>query len=303
MRVKDPRFVYKDRVRKFSHILPITWKSQVAEWFAEDCESLDCAESLTGDEEKTATLYGKSPGILAGAPFFQEVFNYVGCKVEWLKEEGCGTHDNGVTIALATVTGPLRKILRGKRIALNVLSRCSSIATQTDKMISIARNAGFKGSLAGTRETTPGFRLVEKYGLIIGGADAHRFDLSNLTVVKPPDNLDSWSVTCFMKRIRDVCGPNHNIAVEVSSEIAAHHAIDGGADIIVLNPQKIKNFKLVAWHLQDVRHNKFKFIVECTGNITPENITSFVSRDISILTTSSLHKGVPHVEFSLKLNE
>ncbi|CCU82253.1 nicotinate-nucleotide pyrophosphorylase [Blumeria hordei DH14] len=303
MRAKDPRYVYKDRGRKFSHILPIAWKSQVAEWFAEDCESLDCAESLAGDEDKTATLYGKSQGILAGAPFFQEVFNYVGCKVEWIKEEGCAIHEEGVKAALATVTGPHRKILRGKRIALNVLSRCSSIATQTDKMIRIVRNVGYKGSLAGTRETTPGFRLVEKYGLIIGGADSHRFDLSNLTVIKTSDSLADSGVNCLVKRTRDICGPNHSIAVEVSNESAAHNAIDSGADIIVLNPENIKNFKLVAWHLQDTRHYKVKFIVECTGNITPENITSFVSRDISIISTSSLHKGVPHIEFSLKLSE
>jgi nicotinate-nucleotide pyrophosphorylase (carboxylating) len=51
-------------------------------------------------------------------------------------------------------------------------------------MLKLVRSNGYQGILAGTRKTTPGFRLVEKYGMIVGGIDAHRYDLSTMIMLK-----------------------------------------------------------------------------------------------------------------------
>ena len=51
-------------------------------------------------------------------------------------------------------------------------------------MLQFVRSSGYKGILAGTRKTTPGFRIVEKYGMLIGGIDAHRYDLSSMIMLK-----------------------------------------------------------------------------------------------------------------------
>ena len=108
---------------------------------------------------------------------------------------------------LAIVTGPARKILLGERVALNTLARCSGIATKygllqtcTDgrsrRMLQLVRKNGYKGILAGTRKTTPGFRIVEKYGMLVGGIDQHRYDLSSMIMLK--DN-HIWSKgTCVI---------------------------------------------------------------------------------------------------------
>jgi nicotinate-nucleotide pyrophosphorylase len=53
-----------------------------------------------------------------------------------------------------------------------------TLATRSRAAVELAQREGFKGCIAGTRKTTPGFRLVEKYAMIVGGCDQHRFDLS-----------------------------------------------------------------------------------------------------------------------------
>lgn len=87
-------------------------------------------------------------------------------------------------VKIAEVSGPARNILLGERVALNTIARCSGVATRSKQLMDIARGASWKGAVAGTRKTTPGFRLVEKYGMVIGGADTHRMDLSSMVMLK-----------------------------------------------------------------------------------------------------------------------
>ena len=106
---------------------------------------------------------------------------------------------------VATVRGKVRHILLGERVALNMLARCSGIATKygsnrnasgppphcltrnihrSKRIKDLARAVGYNGIIAGTRKTTPGFRLVEKYGMLVGGIDPHRHDLSSMIMLK-----------------------------------------------------------------------------------------------------------------------
>jgi nicotinate-nucleotide pyrophosphorylase (carboxylating) len=99
----------------------------VSTWLGEDCPSFDYGGYVVGEEIFEAKLLGKSSGILAGVPFFDEVFRQLDCTVDWEISEGQSitpiTH-------CATVRGPVRKILLGERVALNTLARCSGIATK-----------------------------------------------------------------------------------------------------------------------------------------------------------------------------
>jgi hypothetical protein len=72
----------------FAPLLPLHWKGQVEEWVKDDCPSLDIGGLVVGDKQEEALLYGKSDGVLAGVPFFNHVFQHLGCRVEWRVEEG-----------------------------------------------------------------------------------------------------------------------------------------------------------------------------------------------------------------------
>ena len=156
----------------FAAALPPFYRDTVAAWLRDDCPSLDVGGLVVGDSETTATLWCKSSGVLAGKPFFDATFEELGCKVAWTVDEGTAIDASKGKIAVATVTGPARRLLLGERTALNTLSRASGVASAARKCVEVARAIGWRGHVAGTRKTTPGFRVVEKYALLVGGAAA-----------------------------------------------------------------------------------------------------------------------------------
>lgn len=160
----------------FSTLLPSNVNSVIKGWIHDDMPSFDVGGLVVGSDEKKAQLLMKSSGVFAGKPFFQKVFDILGCKVEWNDDVAVEGEHKDVTakICLATVTGPVHAILQGERTALNTLSRCSGVATLSRQGVERAKGLGWDGWVAGTRKTTPGFRIVEKYGLLVGGAATHR---------------------------------------------------------------------------------------------------------------------------------
>ncbi|KAI5842481.1 Quinolinate phosphoribosyl transferase [Morchella snyderi] len=282
-----------------AHLLPTTYKKTVADWLAEDTPSFDYGGFVVGEDEKTATLYGKSAGVLAGVPFFDEVFAQLGCTVEWHIPEGASFTP---IKSVATVRGPARKLLLGERVALNTLARCSGIATKSRNMLQLVRSAGYTGVLAGTRKTTPGFRLVEKYGMLVGGVDQHRYDLSSMIMLKDNHVWSKGSITQAVAAARSAGGFALKIEVEVQSEAEADEAIAAGADIVMLDNFSGEGLQVAARSIKSRWQGKRDVLLECSGGLTEENVQAYCCNDIDIMSTSSIHQSTQHVDFSLKIN-
>lgn len=259
-------------------LLPINWKTVIAGWYAEDTPSFDYAGFVVGSGERSATLYAKSKGILAGIPFFTEIFAQADCTVTWHINEG-SMMDPGVTgkISVATVTGPIRKLLLGERIALNTLCRCSGVATQSKLMLDLVRGAGYKGILAGTRKTTPGFRLVEKYGMLIGGIDTHRHDLSSMIMLKDNHIHAKGCIKNAVDAAKATGGFSLKVEVEVGNISDANEAIDAGADIIMLDNFQEEELIRVARDLKSKWAPNHQFLLECSGGLTKDNISKYIA--------------------------
>ncbi|KIY49403.1 nicotinate-nucleotide diphosphorylase [Fistulina hepatica ATCC 64428] len=284
----------------YEHILPPGWKSQINTWLQEDTPSFDYAGFVVGEAEREAFLFGKGkePAVLAGSPFFTEVFAQLGCEVQWLVNEG----DVFTPIKhVATVRGKARHLLLGERVALNTLARCSGIATKSKRIKDQAIGYGFKGIVAGTRKTTPGFRLVEKYGMIVGGIDPHRHDLSSMIMLKDNHIWSSGSITAAIQQARKVGGFSLLLDVEVRSETEADEAIEAGADIIMLDNIEGSELVDVATRLKRRWNGKQNFLLETSGNITEANLHERAINEIDILSTSVVHQSVQHIDFSLKI--
>ncbi|KAI4655901.1 hypothetical protein J4E93_000617 [Alternaria ventricosa] len=285
-----------------AHLLPQTYKRLVSEWLEEDTPSFDYGGFVVGEELSEAKLLGKSEGIVAGVPFFDEVFRQLGCTVEWHVKEGASfqpiTH-------CATVRGPVRHLLLGERVALNTLARCSGIATKSNRLLSLLRGAGYPNILAGTRKTTPGFRLVEKYGMLVGGVDAHRVDLSAMTMLKDNHIVAAGSITNAVRAAKAAGGFAIKVEVECQSFDEADEAIAAGADIVMLDNFTPEGVQVAAKDLKDKwgrgTGDRKQFLVEVSGGLTEYNVEKYVCGDIDIVSTSSIHQGVPHVDFSLKI--
>ncbi|KAJ1678713.1 nicotinate-nucleotide diphosphorylase (carboxylating) [Spiromyces aspiralis] len=290
----------------FAHLIPTNFSSAISAWLAEDTPSFDVGGYVVGEAPKTAVLYCKSSGVLAGVPFFNEVFRQVGCMVEWLVgEEGVILDYQGKRIPVAVVKGPARKILLGERVALNLLARCSGIATEARNIRLLADQAGFEGCIAGTRKTTPGFRLVEKYGLIVGGVDTHRMDLSSMVMLKDNHVWSTGSITSAVKTARRAAGFSVKIEVECRSEGEADEAIAAGTDIVMLDNMDAETLKTTAHSLKQrwATLSSRQVMIEASGGITVRTVGSYFSPDVDIISFGSLTQGVSFVDFSLKIQK
>jgi len=285
-------------------LLPSHFTTDITAWLAEDTPSFDYGGFVVGSSPRTAQLLCKSAGVLAGIPFFTEVFRQLECTVEWHYDEGAylDPAKSGGKINVATVKGPTRKLLLGERVALNTLARCSGVATRSRKMLELVRGAGYTGILAGTRKTTPGFRLVEKYGMLVGGIDGHRHDLSSMIMLKDNHIWAKGSITNAVLAARAVGGFALKIEVEVETETDADEAIEAGADVVMLDNFDGEGLKVAARSLKERWRGKRQVLLESSGGLTEANVKEYINNDIDIISTSAVHQGVSHVDFSLKID-
>jgi nicotinate-nucleotide pyrophosphorylase (carboxylating) len=287
----------------FSALLPQNLEQIIRGWLIDDMPSFDVGGLVVGMEIKKAQLFMKSSGVFAGKPFFQLVFDILGCIVEWhddVVQEGDSLTipNSDEKVCLATVTGPVRDILRGERTALNTLSRCSGVATISREASDQAKSLGWNGWVAGTRKTTPGFRVVEKYGLLVGGAATHRLDLSQMVMLKDNHIWSCGSIEEAVKLARKASGFSQKIEVECQSLEDAFEAAGAGADIVMFDnfsPDRLR---------QDAETFKRQYpnvLVEASGGITTETMHQYLCPHVDIVSQGSLTQGYPCVDFSLKI--
>ncbi|XP_070340692.1 nicotinate-nucleotide pyrophosphorylase [carboxylating] isoform X1 [Equus asinus] len=274
---------------------PATLATLVDGWLREDCPSFNHAGLVTGAAPSQAALWAKSPGILAGRPFFDAIFAHVNCQVSWLFPEGSKL----VPVAkVAEVRGPANCLLLGERVALNMLARCSGVASAAAAAVEAARGTGWAGHVAGTRKTTPGFRLVEKYGLLVGGAASHRYDLGGLVMVKDNHVMAAGGVEKAVRGARQAADFALKVEVECSSLQEAVEAAEAGADLVLLDNFRPEELHRTAAALKA----RFPGVgVEASGGITLGNLPQFCGPHIDVISLGMLTQAAPALDFSLKL--
>jgi nicotinate-nucleotide pyrophosphorylase (carboxylating) len=290
----------------FAALLPSREIEKVVEgWVLDDIPSFDVGGLVVASRTKgTAHLYMKSPGVFAGKPFFDSVFRTLDCQCEWNADvavEGRYLDPGTGKIHLATVKGSVKHILQGERTALNTISRCSGVATASAKAVLKARQERWNGWVAGTRKTTPGsFRMVEKYGLLVGGAATHRLDLSQMTMLKDNHIVAAGSITSAVKCARLAAGFSQKIEVECQSLEEALEAAKAGADIVMLDnfePSKLKeSAALFKAQFPNV-------LVEASGGITIHTMKDYLCDSVDIVSQGSLTQGYDCIDYSLKIVE
>ena len=141
--------------------------------------------------------------------------------------------------------------------------------------------------------------------MLVGGADPHRHDLSTMTMLK--DN-HIWacggSITQAVKAAKAAGGFSIKVEVECQSEAEAKEAVEAGADVVMLDnfsgEEAAKAVRQLKEHF-DISGPRRHFLIEISGGLTEGNIREYADAGVDILSTSSIHQGVPHVDFSLKV--
>lgn len=278
-------------------------RKSVAAWLEEDCPSFDYAAAVVGSEQRSAQLYVKSSGVIAGIVFFESVFDHLGCNVQWSSDISDGTRidvsaaGRDGKVPIAVVTGPVRCILQGERVALNAMAECCAIATAAAEISALVTEVGWKGRVAGTRKTTPGFRLVQKYGMIAGGMDSHRMDLSSMIMLKDNHIAAAGSITSAVAAARKLGGFSLKIDVECGSLKDAREAASAGADIVMLDNFSASAFRATAVTLK----KEFPEVtIEGSGGLNKETMSKYMIQEADVL-SFSVNRHVDAFDMSLKV--
>ncbi|MGN0251039.1 MAG: carboxylating nicotinate-nucleotide diphosphorylase [Oliverpabstia sp.] len=236
-------------------------------------------------------LLCKQDGIIAGLYVFQRVFELLDdtVKIKFFCKDGDEVK-NGQLMAL--VTGDIRALLSGERVALNYLQRMSGIATYTHSISSLLK--GSKTRLLDTRKTTPNMRIFEKYAVKVGGGCNHRYNLSDGILLKDNHIGAAGSVTKAVQMAKEYAPFVRKIEVEVENLDMVKEAVEAGADIIMLDnmtPEIMKEaIKIIDGRAQ----------TECSGNVTRENVERLLDIGVDFISSGALTHSAPILDISLK---
>ena len=239
----------------------------------------------------TVDLIAKEDGIIAGLDVYARVFQSLDEKTEisFNFKDGEAVKKGDL---LGTVTGDIRVLLSGERVALNYLQRMSGIATYTKQVSKLLE--GSKVTLLDTRKTTPNCRVFEKYAVRIGGGCNHRYNLSDGVLLKDNHIGAAGSVAKAVAMAKEYAPFVRKIEIEVETMEQVKEAVEAGADIIMLDnmtPEMMKEaVELIAGRAQ----------TECSGNITKENIAKILETGVDFVSSGALTHSAPILDISMK---
>ena len=239
----------------------------------------------------TVDLIAKEDGIIAGLDVYARVFQILDEKTEisFNFKDGDAVKKGDL---LGTVTGDIRVLLSGERVALNYLQRMSGIATYTKQVSKLLE--GSKVTLLDTRKTTPNCRVFEKYAVRIGGGCNHRYNLYDGVLLKDNHIGAAGSVAKAVAMAKEYAPFVRKIEIEVETMEQVKEAVEAGADIIMLDnmtPEMMKEaVELIAGRAQ----------TECSGNITKENIAKILETGVDFVSSGALTHSAPILDISMK---
>ncbi len=286
-----------DREERGANMNKITMTLQVdhliLEALKEDISSEDVTtnavmkEAVKGEVE----LICKQEGVIAGLEIFERVFQLLDAETEvtlFCKDGDQVTNGQ----LMGKVTGDIRVLLSGERVALNYLQRMSGIATYTRSVADLLKGTDTK--LLDTRKTTPNMRIFEKYAVRVGGGYNHRYNLSDGVLLKDNHIGAAGSVAAAVKMAKEYAPFVRKIEVEVENLEMVKEAVEAGADIIMLDNMSTEEMQ------EAIRIIDGRAKTECSGNVTKENIGRLTSLGIDYISSGALTHSAPILDISLK---
>ncbi len=264
----------------------VVFERDVERWLAEDLGHHDVTNQLPGDT--LGRLIAKEDGIVAGMDAVRAVFEYLGVGVDPGVADGDSIRAGDTVL---TVEGPTREVLRGERIAVNLIGHASGIATRTRRAVNTAHEVDETVRIAGTRKTTPGLRSLEKLAIVAGGGDSHRLDLSHMVMVKD-NHIAEMGLADAIAHFKARVSFATKIEVEIERPEDASTAAAAGADIIMfdnLAPAAIE---------RGVAGLSAEVLTEASGGITLETIPEYAATGVDVISMGSLTHSAPALDFS-----
>jgi nicotinate-nucleotide pyrophosphorylase (carboxylating) len=239
-----------------------------------------------------AHIRAKQPLVVAGLPVAARVFYKVDSSLVFEPQAGEGQEVPAGQV-LAVLTGPAAPILTGERVALNFLTHLSGIATFTRRMVK--QVAGSGAILVDTRKTTPGWRLLEKYAVRLGGGRNHRFGLYDAVLIKNNHLTAVGSLTEAVRLARTHAPPSLRVEVEVADLAGLQEALDAGADFIMLDNMDEETMA------RAVAITAGRAELEASGGMTAERLPRVAATGVNFISMGALTHSAPAADIHLRL--
>jgi nicotinate-nucleotide pyrophosphorylase (carboxylating) len=264
----------------------------------EDLGRGDVTTAAIVDEGTTAAanLVARDGLVLAGLGVCTAVFQRVDATISAQELARDGSRVMAGT-TVATYRGRAASLLAAERSALNFVQRLSGVATLTRAFVEAA--AGFPLRIADTRKTTPGFRLLEKYAVRMGGGSNHRFDLGSGVLIKDNHVAVAGSVTKAVEHARGRIPHGLKVEVEVDSLDQLEEALATDADVILLDNFTGADIERA---VARVKRLSARPLLEVSGGVTLPRIAELARAGIDIVSVGALTHSAPAVDLALDID-
>ena len=247
---------------------------------------------IDADSTGVGKIIAREPLVIAGLDTASQVFQKLDPEISFRSN-----YKDGDTVepekVIAEIKGKVRALLMGERVALNFLQHLSGIATVTRSYISRIKDLSVR--LVDTRKTTPGWRVLEKYAVRVGGANNHRMGLYDGVLIKDNHIAASGGIAHAVKKIKNNISHLVKIEVEVSSFDQVKEAVDSRADVIMLDNMDVDQIN------KAVQYIDHRAIVEVSGGVTAESLIPLAQTGVDIISAGALTHSAGSVDISMNI--
>jgi len=276
---------------------PVISLSQLESFLLEDAPFGDVTSRALLPEGMIAkaVVEFRENGVLAGGDEIFRLFSAHGIDIVMHAHDGEMISADSI---IATVTGSVHEILLIERTALNLLSRMSGIATKTRRYVDLLATKDQNCRIAATRKTAPGLRMLDKKAAIVGGADPHRFTLSDAILIKDTHRM-LINIGEAVSRAKSLLGYMF-VEAEVESIDDGILAARAGADAIMADNMSPEQVIALIDALR--RENLFDAVLfEVSGGITEETLLQYAGIGVDRISIGNLTHSVAGIDVGLEM--
>ena len=248
---------------------------------------------VTNSSKVSVGIFFKEDGILCGNKILNHIIKKIdeNIKLKWGYKEGDRVKKGSL---VAIVQGPGNRIIAYERILLNFIQKLSGVATLTKSFVDTLANK--KIQILDTRKTTPGWRHLEKYAVVVGGGKNHRMNLAESILIKDNHIKFCEGIEVVLDKI-EKSKTNLRIEVEVSSLNELEKIVKFNINQIMLDNFKIREISKAIKMIRSTSKAK----IELSGNIKQKDLKSLSSYDIDFISIGKLTHSAPFLDISMNV--
>jgi len=250
------------------------------------------SEIIYSNPKSNYILLLKEDAVISGIEVFKYIFKKIDNDIKFTNFKEDSFYGKGI---IGNVIGNESSILSAERTALNFLQRMSSVASSTNKLKKLINNE--KVELIDTRKTIPGWRILDKYSVLVGGGKNHRMNLGELIMIKD-NHYDEKNISKIIENGKNKF-PNLKIEIEVESISQLRRVMVEDVDIIMLDNWPLET---VGEAIKTIRDNNEKILIELSGGIDKENIAEYAKYSPDFISSGSITHSPKSIDLSLEKN-